>query len=757
MKGSAMAAQPQQRPEDDIMSEQPTRVAIGLLALGVVALIILIAIITLVPARTISESLNEQFRQQQQLIAESLAGRIESYFNLLGNELTGLSRQAAVQSSALASRAEALQNLADLGQRRAADVRAIVRLNSEGRAIYAYPSTYNDLIQANQPLPWTVDQAWLTEARRDGTIKFTRRSSSESGSTYLLSQPLAFGLSSGDLLVFELNLRPFLIRALSEQDFGETTKIWVIDSTGAQLYRSPVTAEFTQNAAPLFAVTKTEFFSDFPEEGRDSYVSPVFTAYTETRQQTPSLILVLSRSATEGQVNVTTELTRQFVLGLSIIAVMVVIGVFTGRFLVREANRRRRETQRRSTARTLLDVSRALNSSLDLNVVLSRILEQLQLILPHDSASVFLVDEDQTSAMPMAERGYAAPDRAKIPLTSLSGASEVFRSGRPLLINDVSLAPLWNPRAESMLVKAWLGVPLRIREQSVGILNINSHTVNRFQPDDVELAEAFADQAGTAIQSARAHELQISVFEAELKTAEMIQQSLMPDEPPTFPQFDIAAISKPARYVSGDFFQYFLLPDGRLGLAVGDISGKGMPAALMMAVVTTALRDEILHTSSPAKLLDELNARLLARMQQNHMNSALLVCVFDPFTRQAELANGGMVQPYLRTSRGWDFIAVGGYPLGASGRTGYGSKPVQFSQGSVLVFVSDGVTDAQRSDRELYGFDRLEALLQGLAETLTAAQIAAEIEGSVRTFLSGEEPDDDLTIVVVKSVDQSIL
>jgi serine phosphatase RsbU (regulator of sigma subunit) len=177
----------------------------------------------------------------------------------------------------------------------------------------------------------------------------------------------------------------------------------------------------------------------------------------------------------------------------------------------------------------------------------------------------------------------------------------------------------------------------------------------------------------------------------------------------------------------------------------------------MMAVVTTALRDEILHTSNPAKLLDELNARLLGRMQQNRMNSALLVCVFDPFTRQAELANGGMVQPYLRTSHGWDFIAVGGYPLGASGRTGYSSKPIQFSLGSVLVFVSDGVTDAQRSDRELYGFDRLEALLQGLPETLTAAQIAAEIERSVRGFLGGAEPDDDLTIVVVKSIDQSIL
>jgi serine phosphatase RsbU (regulator of sigma subunit) len=325
-------------------------------------------------------------------------------------------------------------------------------------------------------------------------------------------------------------------------------------------------------------------------------------------------------------------------------------------------------------------------------------------------------------------------------------------TGKPTLISDCLNDPRWNARPENP-TRSWLGIPLRLRNEPVGVLNINSNIVNRFQPDDIELAEAFADQAGVAIQNARAHEVQIHAYEVELETARAIQESLLPQEEPPVPQLRMTARNIPARQVSGDYYQYYMLPDGKLGIAVGDVSGKGIPAALLMAVVTTTLRDEILRVQAPAELLNELNVRLLPRMQQNNMTSALLISIFDPATRQTEIANGGMVQPYVRNGKGWDFVPVGGYPLGASSRMSYSAKSVTLTPGSTLLFFTDGVIESQNRSQEFFGFERLEALLGDVPSDATPDQIADSILAGVREHLDGQDPQDDITIVVVQSVE----
>jgi hypothetical protein len=138
---------------------------------------------------------------------------------------------------------------------------------------------------------------------------------------------------------------------------------------------------------------------------------------------------------------------------------------------------------------------------------------------------------------------------------------------------------------------------------------------------------------------------------------------LLPSAAPELAELEIVAYTAPARQVSGDYFQYLPMPNGNLGIAVGDVSGKGIPAALLMAVITTAMRDEMARNARPANLLDALNKRLLERMKAAHVNSALVVGMFDPAARKMEIANGGMVQPYLRNGgegQSWNFIPVGG-------------------------------------------------------------------------------------------------
>jgi phosphoserine phosphatase RsbU/P len=320
-----------------------------------------------------------------------------------------------------------------------------------------------------------------------------------------------------------------------------------------------------------------------------------------------------------------------------------------------------------------------------------------------------------------------------------------------VIINNTLQDPHWKPVPGSP-IRSWLGVPLRVREEAVGVLNINSHALNHFSADDSDFAQAFADQAGVAIQNARAHELQIQIYEAELETARAIQNSLLPQELPPMPQVQLTVRSVAARHVSGDFYQYYMLPDGRLGLAVGDVSGKGIPAALLMAVISTTLRDEILRQPSPADLLGELNERLLPRMQQNKMNSGLMISIFDPRTRHLEIACGGMLSPYVRRDSAWLEVELSGYPLGAAAGSSYSPKTITLAPESMVIFLTDGVIESQNATRELYGYDRFEALLAGLPPTADVDTVADTILEAVHQHLGEQEPQDDITILILKSL-----
>jgi sigma-B regulation protein RsbU (phosphoserine phosphatase) len=148
-----------------------------------------------------------------------------------------------------------------------------------------------------------------------------------------------------------------------------------------------------------------------------------------------------------------------------------------------------------------------------------------------------------------------------------------------------------------------------------------------------------------------------------------------------------------------------------------------------------------------------LNMRLGERMKQTNMNSALLMTIFDPATRHLEIANAGMVQPYVYDGSGWREVPVGGYPVGASARSNYMAKTVTLAPGSMLVIVTDGIIESQNLQKEFFGFERLEAVLADIPVEATANQIADSIINAVRLHLAGQDPQDDMTVVIVKSVD----
>ncbi|MBZ0310195.1 MAG: SpoIIE family protein phosphatase, partial [Anaerolineae bacterium] len=278
---------------------------------------------------------------------------------------------------------------------------------------------------------------------------------------------------------------------------------------------------------------------------------------------------------------------------------------------------------------------------------------------------------------------------------------------------------------------------------------------NSFTKDDVEIAQAFADQASIALQNARLYQLEVKQIEQELTIARGIQETLLPEKTPDLPQLQVVVNSLSAQQVSGDYYQFLPLRDGKWLFAIGDVQGKGIPAALMMAVIMTALRDEAIRHNNPAELLQALNSRLLQRMVRNHMNTALMFAVFDPATGQFEIANGGMLQPYIRQADGdkFDFVQVGGYPLGVSGTMKYSSKTVAFNAGSVMIMLTDGVVEAQNRIGEFLGFEKVEALLDSFPKDIQPEEALNRILDAVKTHLEGQSPQDDTTIIIFRAQD----
>ncbi len=284
-----------------------------------------------------------------------------------------------------------------------------------------------------------------------------------------------------------------------------------------------------------------------------------------------------------------------------------------------------------------------------------------------------------------------------------------------------------------------------------GIALRNAQLFETVQSTNSQLEKAFVDLQASQIEIERAHAAEIHAYEVELETARDIQTSLLPQEKPPVPQIQLAARNIPAQHVSGDFYQYLLLQDGKLGIAVGDVSGKGMPAALLMAVTTTALRDEIARTPSAAGVLNELNSRLLARMKQTNMNSAMIMCIFDPLTNTIDIANAGMVQPYMRIGQNWEPVPIGGYPLGAAGRSNYSAKNSPLPAGAMLLFLTDGIIECQNAAGEFYGFERFEAMIATLPMTATPDEVVEKVLAAVYVHAGEAIPQDDITVVVMQA------
>ncbi len=410
------------------------------------------------------------------------------------------------------------------------------------------------------------------------------------------------------------------------------------------------------------------------------------------------------------------------------------------------------EQEARRTADTLREVARVLSAAFSSGEVLKVILHELKKVIPYDSASIMLREGTMLRAAAVAPEHIATRlDAMNRPLNEPGAAVWVVTHKQPLVIEDVNASHIWAPKPRISDIQSWLGVPLVVKGEVLGVLNIDSCQRGRFTQRDVEVAQTFADSAAIAIENARLYAESVARREQELEIARRIQANLFPRELPRRQGVALAARCLPAREVGGDFFDCFALGERRsIAVMIGDASGKSVPGALLMAMARSVGRAEAFDHEEPALVLRETN-RSVAHDVPRGTFVALCYATIDPSGRMA-VANAGQLTPVLLHADGaLQYLYPPGptLPLGIQPDMPYETLAVDLSPGDTVLFFTDGLVEAHNAAGELFGFERLDALLATHARLLPDALID-RIIAEVMAFIGDAAQHDDITLVVAQ-------
>ena len=299
-----------------------------------------------------------------------------------------------------------------------------------------------------------------------------------------------------------------------------------------------------------------------------------------------------------------------------------------------------------------------------------------------------------------------------------------------------------------------LVVPLVSQGELIGTLNLGPRlSEQEYSTDDRRLLTNLAAQAAPAIRVAQlvreqAHEAaERERLEQEMRVATLIQQQFLPRELPNLPQWQIAAYYGPARAVGGDFYDFIEMPGGRIGIAVGDVTDKGVPAALVMARTHSILRAEASRSDSPGEILARANALLEPEMPAR-MFVTCLFAILEPETGRIVMANAGHNLPYIRTNDGVVELRATGMPLGLMPGIRYEETEGVIAPGSNVLLYSDGLVEAHDPNREMYGFPRLR---QELATDDSGSELLDRLLETLHRFTGPDwEQEDDITLVTLR-------
>ena len=402
--------------------------------------------------------------------------------------------------------------------------------------------------------------------------------------------------------------------------------------------------------------------------------------------------------------------------------------------------------------RAMLDITRALGGELELDSVLPKMLATLFNIFPQSDQGFVLLKDPESEKLRLRAtrvRGHGAADQVAVSMTVVNYA---LSSGEAILSDNLlDDSRFQETSLQRMQIRSVMCVPLLDRDENgMGVIQIVTRDAERaFSEEDLDLLSNLANQAALAIENANLHGslLKRKDLERDLEYATQIQLGFLPTSRPKIPQYTFGDHYEAALRVGGDYFDYIPLPDGRIGVAIGDVAGKGMPAALLMARLYSATRLQLFTQPSPAEAMAGLNMEV-SSSGLGHRFITFLLMVLDPTKHEVTLVNAGHVAPICRNANGQVTALtrdIAGLPLGILIDQTYKAQTIPIAPGDTYLAFTDGITEAMSPKREMYGRDRVLQLIAGCPGTMDE-QIDALINDAEK-FSEGVANRDDTCVV----------
>jgi len=397
----------------------------------------------------------------------------------------------------------------------------------------------------------------------------------------------------------------------------------------------------------------------------------------------------------------------------------------------------------------LYQTSKVLASPLELSEVLELIMDALRVLIPYDAAGVFIIDKKKQEVAEIATRGYDAALESDIRLQIGQGLiGWVAKTGEAVIVPDVSKDSRYvNARVET---RSEMVVPITSGGRTIGVFNLESDLPDAFGEPDLKLLSDFAVQAALSIERAQlfTERMERRRLQGELKIARQIQTTFFPKQNPQMPGFDIYGGNVPSEQVGGDYYDFIPIIENQIGIAIADVSGKGIPAGLIMAAFRASLKAEIRNNYAIRTIVAKVNSLLHESIEAGNYVTAFYG-VLDSKNKIFTYSNGGHNPPMVVKADGSrKYLSEGGVALGIFSDTAYKEKRCSLHPGDILIFYTDGVTEARNEREEEFGLERLEKLAH-TNRHLPAREIYGEIEREVYLF-QNHQRQDDFTLIVLK-------
>jgi phosphoserine phosphatase RsbU/P len=407
----------------------------------------------------------------------------------------------------------------------------------------------------------------------------------------------------------------------------------------------------------------------------------------------------------------------------------------------------------RTQADTLLvlnEVGREASSILDVEQLLRRAAELVKRVIDYQILGILLYDEATDTFRHRLDVKYGQRSQGKLRVRASEGiVGAAVSSARAVRVPDVTSDPRYimiNPETRSELA-----IPMVHQGRVIGVLDLESPRVNYFTEVHVQALSILAANLAVSLENARLYEKLArdeARMERELTAAQRLQNALLRPVPDADYGLDIAARILSAREVCGDLYDFLPYGARQLGVALGDVSGKGSAAALYGAVAIGILRSLSPHKLQPAELLRQLNQLVCDRRVEGRYMT-ICFATWQKARRRLRIANAGQTQPLLWKDGRVEQLKLAGFPIGIFDDATYEEWSMKLAPGDVLVFYSDGLTEAARHDGKFFGLSRVQALVEANASR-SSADLADLLLAEVREFTQGGAITDDRALVVMK-------